>query len=59
MRWGRGPAVADVSATIAADGAISGTYDQSEVEALRDAIAEMQTQMNSSLAKMRTHGLIA
>ena len=55
----QGAAVADCSAAIAANGAISATYTQAEVEALRDAIAELQTQVNSLLAKVRTHGLIA
>merc|ERR1719162_341070 len=55
----QGTAVADTSAAIAADGGISATYAQAEVEALRDAVAELQTQLNSLLAKVRTHGLIA
>ena len=55
----RAAAVADATASIAANGGISGTYVQAEVEALRDAVAELQGQVNSLLAKLRTHGLIA
>ena len=53
------PVVADVSQSIPADGAISATYEQVEIEQLRDAVAELQTQVNSLLAKLRTHGLVA
>jgi hypothetical protein len=53
------PVVADVSQSIPADGAISATYEQAEIEQLRDAVAELQTQVNSLLAKLRTHGLVA
>jgi hypothetical protein len=55
----RAAAVADATASIAANGGISSTYVQGEVEALRDAVAELQAQLNSLLAKQRTHGLIA
>ena len=52
-------AVADASQSIPADGAISTSYEQAEVEQLRDAVAELQTQVNSLLAKLRAHGLLA
>merc|ERR1719230_1774816 len=48
---------ADPSTTIANDGGISTTYTQSEVEALRDAIAELQTTVSSILTKLEAHGL--
>jgi len=55
----RQTAVADASQSIPDDGAISASYEQAEVEQLRDAVAELQTQVNSLLAKLRAHGLLA
>ena len=67
----QGAAVADCSTAIAADGAIAalssstnttqGQFNalKDECEKLRDAVAELQTQLNQALARMRAHGLIA
>ena len=55
----RGAAVADCATAIAGNGTIAATYDQSQVEALRDAVAELQTQLNEALSRLRAHGLIA
>ena len=52
-------AVTDCTTTIPANGTISSAYTRSEVEALRDAVAELQTQLNEALTKLRSHGLIA
>ena len=55
----RGAAVADCATAIAGNGTIAATYDQSQVVALRDAVAELQTQLNEALSRLRAHGLIA
>lgn len=49
--------MADATTAIAADGAISAGYVQAEVEALRDAVAELQTKVNALIAILEAHGL--
>jgi len=52
-------AVADCAANIPADGAITNPPNQADVEELRDAVAELQTQLNAALARLRLNQIIA